>query len=65
MTARLLTKRQVAERLGGLHVESVARLAREGKLPKPIKLGGPSARCFWPEAELQAFIDTKMAERVA
>ena len=37
MTLRLLSKRQARE-LVGLHEESIMRLSRQGKFPKPIKM---------------------------
>jgi prophage regulatory protein len=40
------------------------RLIKEGRFPKPIKLGGGS-RNAWVESEIDDFIAAKMAERTA
>ena len=61
----LLTKKEAARRVG-LHPESVMRLARNGHFPKPLKYG-PNARhsIRFVETEVQAWIEARMAERVA
>ena len=53
---QLLTKRATAEMLG-FHPESLMRLAREGKFPRPVKLGD-SAGCAvrLDLAEVEAWI---------
>jgi predicted DNA-binding transcriptional regulator AlpA len=42
------------------HRGSVDRLARFGKIPKPIKVGG---RNLWPARELRDHIERLMAQR--
>ena len=50
---QLLTDKDVASVLK-LSRSSVWRLAKEGKLPKPIKIGGCSSR--WKQSEIKAFL---------
>jgi len=59
----LLSKRDVAA-LVGFHPEHVMRLARAGRFPRPIKLGGATncAVRFVTE-EVDAWIAARMAER--
>lgn len=61
--ARLLTKQDVAERIG-FHPEHVMRLARTGKFPRPIKLGATarSSVRFVPE-EVDAWVAERMSAR--
>lgn len=59
----LLTKQATAERLG-VHPEHVMRLARDGKFPKPIKLGtGQGSAVRFVEAEVDAWLEARMAAR--
>jgi len=61
----LLTKRQVAERVG-LHPEYIMTLARQGKFPQPIKYGEHrTASVRFVESEVDAWIAERMAEREA
>ena len=59
----LLTKTQTAERVG-VHPESLMRLSRQGKFPRPIKLGD-SDRCAvrFVETEVEAWLQDRMAAR--
>jgi len=61
----LLKKAQVAEKVG-LHPETIARLAREGRFPRALRLG-PSMRSGvrWVESEVDAWLVQKIAERDA
>jgi predicted DNA-binding transcriptional regulator AlpA len=56
---RLLTVNAVAAKLSR-SVSSIWSDAAVGRLPRPIKIGS-SAR--WDEAELDAFIDDRLAKR--
>ncbi len=61
----LTTKAAVAERLG-YHPGHLMRLVREGKFPKPIKLGqGDAGAVRFIESEVDAWLDAKLAERAA
>jgi predicted DNA-binding transcriptional regulator AlpA len=60
---RLLTKREVAARLG-FHPEHVMRLARAGQFPKPIKLGlTENSATRFSEEEVDAWIGQRLAAR--
>lgn len=53
----LLTRRQVAEMLGGVSVETVRRLEDEGRL-KPIRLSrSPTAQVFFKAADVHALVE--------
>jgi predicted DNA-binding transcriptional regulator AlpA len=41
----------------------IARLIRENKFPKPAKVGG--LKNFWPEAEIDAHIESIIRDRDA
>ena len=59
----LLTKKQVAARVG-LHAEHVMRMAREGRFPKPVKLGPqPGCAVRFVQEEVEAWLRDRMAER--
>jgi predicted DNA-binding transcriptional regulator AlpA len=62
---QLLTKQQVAERIG-IHPESVMRLARAGRFPRPIKIGG-DFRCAvrFDEAEVETWLQERKKARAA
>jgi prophage regulatory protein len=60
---RLVGKREVGE-LTGYHPEHVMRLARQGKFPKPIKLGDNSGCAVrWVEQEIEQWIASRMTAR--
>jgi predicted DNA-binding transcriptional regulator AlpA len=60
---RLLSKRQVAE-LVGLHAESIMRLARQKKFPRPIKMGdGENCAVRFVADEIEKWIAERMAAR--
>ena len=44
-----LNMKQLTDKLGGIARSSVYRLIEEGRLPKPLRLGG---RLLWPESEI-------------
>ena len=62
---KLLTKKEVAT-LCGVHPESVSRLVRAGRFPKPVRLGGDakSNRVRWPEKEVDDWLAARMTARV-
>ena len=61
----LLSKAETAKRLG-YHPEHVARLARAGQFPKPIRLGAsPNSAVRFIEREVTAWLAAKSAERDA
>jgi Prophage CP4-57 regulatory protein (AlpA) len=37
--------------------ETIWRLVRDGKFPKPIKFGGANSRCFFRRSEIQDWIN--------
>jgi len=51
---RLITDKQLKDKLGGCSDMTIWRLRREGKLPKPKKLGN---RNVTPETEADKAID--------
>ena len=61
----LLSKQEVAARLG-FHPEHLMRLARQGRFPKPIKLGS-ATNCAvrFVANEVDGWIAARMAERDA
>jgi predicted DNA-binding transcriptional regulator AlpA len=62
---RLLSKRETAE-IVGFHPEHVMRLARAGKFPRPIKLGGaPNCTVRFIADEVDAWIVSRIAVRAS
>jgi predicted DNA-binding transcriptional regulator AlpA len=61
---QLLTKREVAAKCG-VHPESIARLVRVGRFPKPIRLGGDakSNRVRFVESEVNDWLAARMTAR--
>ncbi len=59
-----MSKAEVAAKIG-VHPESVMRLVRAGRFPKPVRLGGngPSFRVRWPESEVDEWLAGRMAAR--
>lgn len=47
----------------GLKPEAIYRLGREGKFPRPVKIGTFSSG--WVEAEIQDYLATRIAQRDA
>ena len=57
---RFLRRREV-EHLTGLSRSSIYLLMKEGRFPKPVRLG---PKCVaWVEREVRTFLLTKVAER--
>ena len=50
---RFLTFKSLQDKLGGRGRTTIYRDLEQGRLPKPLKLGG---RLYWNEAELDAFL---------
>lgn len=60
---QLLSKKVTAGRVG-IHPESLMRLSREGKFPKPIKLGDAEQSAVrFIETEVEDWIAARMAAR--
>jgi len=57
---RYLSKKAVASRLN-VHPETVGRLVREGRFPRPIKFSDRGA-CRWPEHVVDAWEDAQLAK---
>ncbi len=61
----LLTKRQAGARVG-LHPEYLMTLAKQGKVPQPVKYAAESnSSVRFVEAEVAAWIEGRVAERDA
>jgi prophage regulatory protein len=60
---RILRLPQV-EAKSGLKRDSIYRLAKLGKFPKPIKIA-QSAASGWVESEVDAYLEERIAERNA
>jgi len=56
---RILRMPEVCDRLG-VSRTTVWRMSRQGKLPRPIKIGSSSG---WLEADIDKIIDAAIAER--
>jgi predicted DNA-binding transcriptional regulator AlpA len=52
MQEELLRKREVCHRLGGIHPATLHRGIRQGRYPKPVKVGPGSSR--WLRSEIEA-----------
>jgi prophage regulatory protein len=55
---RLLSAKQLAHLLS-VHVISIWRMAKDGRLPAPIKIGSNTTR--WRAADIAAWLDEKEA----
>ena len=53
-TPSLLTKRQVATRLG-VSPGTIANYLRAGALPPPIRMSGPRSHPRWPAEQIEAW----------
>jgi predicted DNA-binding transcriptional regulator AlpA len=60
---RLLSTKQVAKMMGDIHIKTVHRWVREGRLPKPIKLA--DNRDAFVEDEIVDNIKARIAKRDA
>jgi len=62
---RLISKKEVGERVHH-HPEHVMRMVRQGRFPRPIKLGdAENCAVRFVEDEVEAWILARMAERDA
>ena len=61
-SVRLLRFEEVSQRTA-LSRDSIYRLGREGRFPRPIKVSKWASR--WVESEVDAFIAARVAERDA
>lgn len=59
---RLLRLPAVSERTG-LQRDSVYRLIREGRFPRPVKISDRASG--WIESEIEGFIEQRIAERAS
>ena len=60
---RLLSKKETAAHVG-LHPEHLMRMARQGRFPKPIKLGSTdNCAVRFVAEEVEGWITARMAER--
>ena len=61
---QLMSKAEVAAKIG-VHPESVMRLARAGKFPKPVRLGGDGKthRVRFVESEVDDWLAARMKAR--
>ncbi len=60
--SRLIRLKEVRQ-LTSLSTSTVYRLIAAGKFPQPVKLSERASA--WPEAEVRAWIDARIAERPA
>ena len=59
-----LISRQVAAAISGLSERQVGRLGKEGRFPRPIRLGvGKNGRVAYVEAEVLDWVEARIAER--
>jgi predicted DNA-binding transcriptional regulator AlpA len=59
----LIDVNELARMLGGVSKATIWRGVKEGRFPRPIKIG--KFLCRWSRAEAQAYLDRLMAERAA
>lgn len=59
---RLLDKREVCFAFGGLHPSTLYRHIRNGRIPRPIKVGGSSR---WVRSEVEAALQAIVDRRVS
>lgn len=65
MSVSILRRAEVLKKVG-LSKTTLQSLMDAGEFPKPVKLCGPDARAVgWVDAEVQSWIDQKIAERDA
>jgi len=60
MSKRILRRAAVEDRTGETRSTIYAKMSR-GEFPKPVKLGEKAVG--WVEAEIEAYIDSKIAAR--
>jgi len=57
---RFIRRRTVEDRTG-LSRSTIYQMMKEGRFPKPVRIGGRAVA--WPETEVDAWIDARLAER--
>lgn len=57
---RLLRRKSVEARTG-LARSTLYQMMQAGQFPKPVRIGGRAVA--WPETEVDAWIDARLAER--
>jgi len=62
MENHLLNKVEVCRYFGGLHPSTLYRHIKQGRLPRPIKVGGSSR---WLRTEVEAVLQTMIGGRVS
>jgi prophage regulatory protein len=63
MSKRLIPRKALAEKGVDLSLSQLKRKVKDGSFPKPIRIG--ARRVAWVEAEIDAWIDQRIAERDA
>lgn len=61
---KLLSKRAVSDIIG-VHEATIMRLVREGKFPPPLRTGNIGSAVRWRQADVQAWIDARLAKGAA
>jgi prophage regulatory protein len=61
--SRRVLRLPAAETKSGLKRDSIYRLGRQGKFPKPIKLSERASG--WFEDEIEAWLEQRAAERIS
>ena len=54
-------RRPAVENRTGLSRSTIYLLMQNGKFPKPVRIGGRAVA--WPEAEVEAWLNARLAER--
>jgi prophage regulatory protein len=59
---KLLTKSELRQKIG-YSPSHIDRLEKAGCFPRRVKPFGPNGRAFWPEHEVDDWVQQKMDER--
>jgi len=62
MTIKLVTLAAVAD-VTAYHTQSIRRMIREGRFPKPIRMGGPGSALRFRQDEIEAWLAAKVEAR--
>lgn len=62
MTIRLVTLTTVAD-VTAYHTQSIRRMIRDGRFPKPIRVGGPGSALRFRQDEVEAWLAAKSGAR--
>ena len=54
-------RRPAVENRTGLACSTIYLLMQNGQFPKPVRIGGRAVA--WPEAEVEAWLNARLAER--